>query len=137
MPIASLPGVNACLNGSSALLLLCGWLLIKRRKILLHRLCMVTAFLFSAAFLCTYLYYHYHAGSVRFTGQGPIRTVYFTILISHTLLAIVNLPLILRTLYLALQERFDEHRRAARWAFPVWMYVSVSGVAVYWMLYRL
>ena len=98
---------------------------------------MLAAFACSAIFLACYLYYHYHAGSVRFQKTGPIRTVYFSILLTHTILAVAVLPMILRTLFLAAKGRFEEHRRAARWAFPVWLYVSVTGVTVYWMLYRL
>ena len=91
----------------------------------------------SAVFLVSYLTYHARVGSVRFTGQGPVRTVYFAILISHTILAIAVLPLVLRTLYLGLRRRDGQHRRIARWTFPVWLYVSVTGVVVYVMLYRL
>ena len=98
---------------------------------------MVAAFLTSAVFLACYLYYHYQVGSVPFSGQGIIRVVYFTILISHTILAVTVVPLVFRALFLAWKERFDEHARFARWALPVWLYVSVTGVMVYLMLYRL
>ena len=97
---------------------------------------MVAAFLCSSAFLAGYLWYHFHVGSVRFLKTGPIRIVYFSILLTHTVLAVAVLPLILRALFLAVKGRYEEHRRAARWAFPVWLYVSVTGVTVYWMLYR-
>src|SRR6185295_4667990 len=102
-----------------------------------HRRLMITAAAISAVFLASYLTYHARVGSVRFTGQGPVRTVYFAILISHTILAMTVLPLVLRTLYLGLRRRDDRHRRIARWTFPIWLYVSVTGVVVYVMLYRL
>lgn len=137
MELSSFPGLNASLNATTALLLLTGWGLIKTGRREAHRWTMVAAFLCSTLFLACYLYYHFHVGSVRFQKTGPIRTVYFTILLSHTILAVAVLPLILRTLFLAAKGRFEEHRRAARWAFPVWLYVSVTGVTVYWMLYRL
>lgn len=137
MELSSFPGLNASLNASAAVLLVIGWLFIRAGKRDAHRAAMGAAFLCSAVFLACYLYYHFHAGSVRFQKTGPIRTFYFALLLSHTILAVAVLPLILRTLFLAWKERFEEHRRAARWAFPVWLYVSVTGVAVYWMLYRL
>ncbi|MBI4375383.1 MAG: DUF420 domain-containing protein [Elusimicrobia bacterium] len=132
-----LPALNASLNAASAALLLCGWMLIRRRKVEAHRRCMLGAFGVSAAFLVSYLYYHYTAGSVRFQGQGTIRTVYFMILISHTVLAAAVPPLALRALYLAWAGRFAEHTWWAKRALPIWLYVSVNGVAVYWLLYRL
>lgn len=137
MPLSSFPALNASLNGTTAVLLLIGWALIKSGRREAHRWTMVAAFLCSAVFLACYLWYHFHVGSVRFQGAGLIRKVYFTILLTHTVLAVLVLPIILRTLFLAAKERFDEHRRAARWAFPIWLYVSVTGVTVYWMLYRL
>lgn len=132
-----LPDINAGLNGTSALLLVGGWLSIRGRNIDAHRRFMGAAFLCSMLFLCFYLYYHYQAGSVRFQGQGPIRKVYFTILLTHTILAVVIVPMILRALFLAWKQRFVEHARIARWTLPLWLYVSVTGVVVYWMLYRL
>ncbi len=135
--VADFPHLNASLNASSALLLLTGWALIKNGRREAHRWAMLGAFACSAAFLACYLYYHFQVGSVRFQKTGPIRTFYFTLLLTHTVLAVAVLPLILRALFLAAKGRFEEHRRAARWAFPVWLYVSVTGVAVYWMLYRL
>ena len=137
MELASFPALNASLNASSAVLLVLGWGLIRAGRRDAHRAAMGAATLCSAAFLACYLYYHYHAGSTKFLKTGPIRAVYFTILITHTVLATAVLPVILRTLWLAWRERFEEHRRWARWAFPVWLYVSVTGVTVYWMLYRL
>lgn len=109
--------------------------MIRSRRINAHRLAMLGAFFCSGIFLSSYLYYHYHVGSVRYQGQGPMRTIYFSILISHTILATAVLPLILRSLYLAAKERFEEHKRWARYALPIWLYVSVTGVAVYLMLY--
>ena len=137
VPVYILPGINAVLNGLSALLLSVGWALIRAKKIPAHRLCMLSAFACSGVFLCSYLYYHYQVGSVRFRGIGPIRTVYFTILISHTTLAVLIVPMALRTLYLAWKLRFAEHYWWARRTLPLWLYVSVTGVVVYVMLYRL
>jgi uncharacterized membrane protein YozB (DUF420 family) len=135
--IRDLPVLNATLNAISACLLLLAYRAIRRLDIERHRALMLAAAATSTLFLASYLTYHAHVGSVRFTGVGPIRTVYFAILVSHTLLAIVVLPLVLRTLYLGLRRRDDRHRRIARVTFPVWLYVSVTGVIVYWMLYRL
>ena len=137
MELSSFPALNASLNAACAALLLTGWVLIKTGRREAHRWAMVSAFACSAVFLACYLWYHFHAGSVRFQKTGPIRTVYLTILLTHTVLATAVLPVILRTLFLAAKGRFEEHRRWARWAFPVWLYVSVTGVTVYWMLYRL
>jgi putative membrane protein len=135
--LRDLPALNAVLNTSSALLLATGWVLIRRRQRDGHRLAMLGALAASAAFLTSYLVYHSQVGSVRFTGQGPVRTVYFAVLLSHTLLAAAIVPLVLFTLSRALRGRFDAHRALARWTLPLWMWVSVSGVVVYWMLYRL
>lgn len=137
MELSSFPALNASLNGACAALLLTGWALIKTGRREAHRWTMVAAFLCSALFLACYLWYHFHVGSVRFQKTGTVRTVYFAILLTHTTLAVLVLPVILRTLFLAAKGRFEEHRRAARWAFPIWLYVSVTGVVVYWMLYRL
>jgi putative membrane protein len=133
--LASIPPIDAVLNGSAAILLLMGFYFITRRRIVAHKICMVSAFLCSAAFLSLYLYFHYHAGVIRFSGQGWIRPVYFAILISHTVLAVVSLPLILITLTLALRDNFAKHHRIARWTFPIWLYVSLTGVIVYWLLF--
>jgi putative membrane protein len=135
--IAQLPTVNAALNSLSAVFLLAGFLLIKSGKQNAHRTCMLTAFACSILFLISYLFYHYHVGSVPFKGQGWIRPVYFTILLTHTILAVTVVPLALLTLRRAWRENFVAHRRIARWTFPIWMYVSVTGVIVYWMLYWL
>jgi len=135
IPLSTLPAVNAALNATSALLLLCGYSFIRRRKILAHRICMTSAFLCSSAFLGFYVYFHLHAGIVRFGGRGWIRPVYFTLLLSHTVLAVVIVPLVLVTLSRALRQKFDRHRAIARWTLPLWLYVSVTGVVIYWLLY--
>ena len=135
--ISDLPTVNATLNTISAVLLTVGFLMIRRRKIVAHRNCMIAAFVVSGLFLTSYLIYHYHAGSTPFEGSGWIRSVYFAVLIPHIILAATILPLALITLYLALRKRFTKHRRIARWTLPIWLYVSVTGIIVYWMLYHL
>ena len=132
-----LPTLNAALNSLSAVFLLAGFLWIKSGNRNAHRACMLTAFACSILFLISYLIYHYHVGSVPFKGQGWIRPVYFTILLTHTILAVTVVPLALVTLRRAWRENFAAHRRIARWTFPIWLYVSVTGVIVYWMLYRL
>jgi uncharacterized membrane protein YozB (DUF420 family) len=137
------PVINATLNGCSAVLLVTGRTLIARGKIAAHRAVMLTAFVTSSLFLASYLYYHAHlyfytqSGSVHFLGTGWSRPVYFTILTSHTILAIVIVPMVLITLSRALRERFDRHRAIARWTFPLWLYVSVTGVVIYLMLYQI
>lgn len=131
------PAINATLNGTSAVLLLAGRSLIRRGRMAAHRAVMLTALATSTLFLVSYLYYHYHVGSVHFRGQGWSRPIYFTILTSHTILAAVIVPLIIITLTRALRKRFDRHRVIARWTYPLWMYVSVTGVIVYVMLYHL
>ena len=137
LEISHLPTVNATLNTISCVLLITGYVLIRQRKIEVHKKCMLTAFGVSVLFLISYVIYHANAGSKSFTQQGWIRSIYFTILISHILLAFIIVPLALRTLYLAWQERFDAHRRIAKITFPIWLYVSVTGVIIYLMLYRL
>lgn len=137
LPISSLPEVNAVLNATSAILLVAGYIFIKRRNITLHKICMVSAFCTSTLFLASYLTYHYYSGIRRFAGTGPIRAVYLTILTSHTILAVVIVPLVLMTLSRAWRGRFDRHVLIARRTLPLWMYVSVTGVVVYWMLYRM
>lgn len=137
-PVSILPTLNACLNGTSALLLLLGFFFIRNKNIQAHRWAMITAFCTSALFLLCYLYYHYSIGGGKpFPGQGGIRTLYFTILISHTILAVAIVPMILLTFSRALRERFDQHRKIARWTLPLWLYVSVTGVVIYLMLYQL
>lgn len=135
--LRTLPAVNATLNGSAAVLLLWGRYLISRRKVDLHRKVMLTAFGVSIAFLICYLVYHAQVGSVPFQKHGPIRIVYFSILITHTLLAATVPVLAILTLRRALRREFERHRRLARWTFPIWLYVSVTGVIVYLMLYQL
>lgn len=136
LSVSALPAVNATLNGSCALLLSAGYLLIRSGKIQAHRFAMSTAFGLSILFLISYLTYHFFHGATRFPGTGIWRPIYLTILISHTVLAIAIVPLALRTLFLALRRRFEEHRRIARWTLPLWLYVSVTGVVVYLMLYQ-
>ena len=135
--ISSLPHVNAALNATATVLLVTGWLLIKRRRIQQHRAVMIAAVITSAAFLTSYVIYHANAGSKPFPGTGAIRTVYFAILIPHVILAAVSLPPILITFIRGLRRDDQRHRRIARWTLPVWLYVSVTGVIVYVMLYRL
>jgi putative membrane protein len=135
IPLYRFPAIIASLNGACAILLLGGYTFIRTGKIRLHRLCMLAAFACSTVFLVLYVYFHLHAGIIRFGGQGAIRAVYFAILISHTILAIVIVPLVLITLTRALREKFALHRAIARWTFPLWLYVSVTGVVVYWLLY--
>ncbi|QQR91575.1 MAG: DUF420 domain-containing protein [Myxococcales bacterium] len=129
--------LNACLNASSALFLFLGFFAIKTKRVPLHRLCMVAAFTLSSLFLASYLTRYGVYGDTPFKGQGAIRTVYFALLISHILCAIVTLPLVLRTLYLAIKKDFTKHRQIARITFPLWSYVSVTGVIIYLMLYQL
>ena len=135
--VTDLPEVNATLNAISALLLVTGYILIRRGQTQEHRLCMLAAFVTSALLLASYVVYHLNVGSVAFTGQGTIRMVYFTILISHIILAIVILPMAIVTLLRALRGQFESHRRIAKWTLPLWLYVSVTGVVVYWMLYQM
>ena len=134
--VSQLPTLNAALNSLSAVFLFAGYLFIKSRKRSAHRVCMLSACACSTFFLISYLVYHYQVGSVPFKGSGAVRIVYFAILISHTVLAAAVVPLVLITLIRALRERFDAHRRIARWTFPIWLYVSITGVIVYVMLYR-
>jgi putative membrane protein len=137
LSLGHLPALNAALNGLSALLLASGYLCVRRRKVTAHKICMGSAFAIFTLFLLSYLTYHAHVGSVPFRGQGWIRSVYFAILISHTTLAATILPLALVTLSRALRGQFARHVRVARWTLPLWLYVSVTGVVVYWMLYHL
>ena len=137
MAIRDLPALNATLNSISTMLLLFGYYFIKRKEIERHRLCMVLAFITSCIFLVSYLIYHYYAGSVPFEGQGWIRSVYFTILITHIVLAATVPVFVLMALYRARKKDFKRHRAIARWAWPIWMYVSVTGVIVYVMLYEM
>ena len=135
MSVSDLPALNAGLNATAGVLLFAGWLMIRGGRVTAHRRCMLAAFTASALFLVSYVVYHAQAGSRPFTGQGPVRAVYFAILISHVVLAAAIVPLALVTLTRALRGDFVRHRRIARWTFPIWMYVSVTGVVIYWMLY--
>ena len=131
------PAINASLNGTSAVLLVTAHRMIKRGRMATHRALMLTAVGTSTLFLVSYLYYHAHVGSVRFQGHGWSRPVYFSILISHTVLAATIVPLVIITLTCALRGRFDRHRAIARWTYPIWLYVSVTGVVIYVMLYHI
>lgn len=128
--------LNASLNGTSALLLACGYAAIRRGKMKVHKAFMISAFAVSTAFLVSYLIYHYRVGHVVFQGRGWIRPVYFALLLSHSVLAVVIVPLILITLRRAWMEKFDKHRTIARWTLPLWFYVSITGVIVYLLLYQ-
>ncbi|MEP6715092.1 MAG: DUF420 domain-containing protein [Terriglobia bacterium] len=132
-----LPTLNAILNGTAAILLVIGFLLIRRRRIQMHRRVMLTAFGVSCVFLISYVTYHLQVGSVHFQHTGTLRTVYFAILLTHTVLAAAVPVLAIITLKRGLAARFDRHRAIARWTFPIWLYVSVTGVVVYLMLYHL
>jgi putative membrane protein len=134
--VHDLPAVNATLNAASGVLLLIGYLLIRARRIEQHRRCMIAAFVTSSLFLVCYLVYHAQVGSVPFMRQGFVRPLYFGILITHVTLAAVVLPLAIVTLSRGLKRRYVQHRRIARWTFPIWMYVSVTGVLVYVLLYQ-
>jgi uncharacterized membrane protein YozB (DUF420 family) len=131
------PTINATLNGTSAVLLIVAHSMIKRGRMAAHRALMLAAVCTSTLFLISYLYYHAHVGSVHFQGHGWSRPLYFSILISHTILAATIVPLVIITLTRALKERFDKHRAIARWTYPLWLYVSVTGVVIYLMLYHI
>ena len=135
MALSDLPTLNALLNILATALLLSGYIMVRLGNVEIHRTCMLAAFATSTVFLVSYLIYHFNVGSVPFTGQGPIRILYFTVLISHIILAALVPPLALVTLTHGLKKRFDRHRRIARWTLPIWLYVSVTGVIVYVMLY--
>jgi putative membrane protein len=135
--VSALPLVNAALNAISGALLIVGYGFIRQRKVTAHLACMLTAFGASCLFLVSYVVYHYHAGSKHFGGRGWIRSVYYPLLISHLTLAALIVPLALVTIYRAWSGQFPRHRRIARWTLPLWLYVSVTGVLVYWMLYHL
>lgn len=135
--LSILPSLNASLNALSATFLVVGYVLIRRRKLAGHRACMLTAFACSVLFLVSYLFYHSQVGSVRFQGTGMLRTVYLTILLTHSVLAAAVPVLAIITLSRAVRGRYEKHAAIARWTLPIWLYVSVTGVAVYWMLYHL
>lgn len=132
-----LPTLNALLNGAATLCLLTGFWLIRRGQWQAHRAAMLGAVGFSVLFLVSYLVYHFQVGSVRYQGTGALRTVYFSILLSHTLLAAFVPFIVAVTLWMAVKGNFYRHRRIARWTYPIWLYVSVTGVVIYWMLYRM
>jgi uncharacterized membrane protein YozB (DUF420 family) len=135
--VSGLPHLNAILNATSGVLLVIGYLFIRRRKVNAHRNCLIAALIASTVFLASYLTYHYYHGSTRFTGTGFVRPVYFIILFTHTVLAVIIVPFIGVTLYRAARADFSRHRRIARWTFPMWLYVSVTGVVVYLLLYQI
>lgn len=135
--ISYLPHINACLNGTSALLLFTGYTFIRKRNVAAHRTCQIAALCVSILFLISYVTYHFHHGATRFQGMGVVRPIYFTILLSHTILAVVIVPLVILTFYRALRNDFMRHRRIARITLPLWLYVSITGVIVYLMLYQI
>lgn len=137
LTVEQLPALNATLNGLAAVMLVVGWLLIKRGRVLAHRNMMLAAFGVSTLFLISYLVYHFKVGSVRFTGPAGVRTVYLAILFSHIVLAATVPVLAIITIYLGLKDRRAKHRQFARWTFPIWLYVSITGVVIYVMLYHL
>lgn len=137
LDLSIIPTVDAFLNTTSAVLLSFGYYFIRRKNISAHRACMLGAVGTSTLFLACYLTYHFFHGTTRFQGTGTVRSVYLAILGTHTVLAAAIVPLVLVTLYRALRERFDLHKRVARWTLPIWLYVSITGVVVYWMLYHL
>jgi len=136
MTLSLLPTVNAFLNGLTGILLLVGYYLIRHGNRAIHKRVMLAAFCTSILFLISYLYYHAHVGSIPFKGIGITRSVYFTILITHSILAAVIVPMAIITLSRGLSSKFDKHKRLARWTLPIWLYVSVTGVIVYLMLYH-
>ena len=135
--IGYLPHLNACLNGTSAILLFSGWRFIKGHNVVAHRACQISALIVSLLFLTSYLTYHYYHGTTRFQGTGLARPLYFTILTSHTILAVVIVPLVALTFFRAFRADFVRHRRIARITLPLWFYVSITGVIVYLMLYQI
>ena len=137
MSVSDLPALNATLNAVSAMFLLLGYFFIRTKQVNRHKAAMLAAFSTSILFLVSYLVYHYHVGSKPFPGQGWIRSVYFVILISHVVLAAAIGPLAIATLTLAWKERFQTHRRLARWTLPLWLYVSLTGIVVYLMIYQI
>ena len=137
MNVSDLPALNASLNGMATAFLVAGYVFVRRRQIAAHRACMLAAVTASALFLTSYVIYHANAGSKPFTGVGPVRAVYFFILVTHIVLAAAIVPMVLMTLTRALRERFDRHAAIARRTLPLWLYVSVTGVVIYVMLYEI
>ena len=137
MSLSDLPAVNACLNGASTVLLTLGYIYIKQAKKVAHRNCMVGAVITSSLFLACYLIYHYYAGRTTFQNPQWFRPIYLLILLTHTVLAVVIVPMVLTTVFLAIRQRWESHKRIARWTWPIWMYVSVTGVVIYLLLYQI
>lgn len=135
--LGDLPALNATLNATTALLLSGGYGMVRRRRLLAHKACMLSAFAVSMLFLASYLYYHAHAGLRHFEGRGWLRPAYFAILFTHTVLAAAIVPLAVTTVYFGLRSRHPAHQRIARWTLPLWLYVSLTGVVVYLLLFRL
>src|SRR5262245_56866521 len=133
MDLSILPTLNACLNATSGILVLSGFIFIRKHNIVAHKRCMLGAVTASSLFLISYVFYHYHVGGTRFAGVGWVRPLYFVVLLSHTILAIVLVPFVVTSLRRALKGSFDRHKAVARWTFPMWLYVSVTGVFVYLM----
>lgn len=136
MSIENFPVLNASLNAASTVFIAAGWWFIRRERKSPHIACMVSALITSTAFLTCYLIYHFNVGSVKFTATGAVRGIYYSILLTHVILAIVIVPMVVLTVVPALRQRFDRHRRMGRWTMPLWLYVSVTGVIVYFMLYQ-
>ncbi len=137
MALSDLPAVNACLNGLSTCFLVAGFILIRRKRTTAHRNCMLGAVTTSTLFLACYIYYHIHAGRTEFRDPAWFRPIYLTLLLTHTVLAVTIVPMVIVTLVRALRERFDQHKRIARWTLPLWLYVSVTGVLIYFLLYQI
>ena len=135
MALSDLPAVNACLNGLSTCFLVAGFVFIRRKRTTAHRNCMLGAVTTSTLFLACYIYYHIHAGRTEFRDPAWFRPIYLTLLLTHTVLAVTIVPMVIVTLVRALRERFDQHKRIARWTLPLWLYVSVTGVLIYYLLY--
>ncbi len=137
MTLSDLPALNATLNAISAIFLACGYFFIRRKNILAHRNCMISAFCTSTVFLVCYLVYHFNVGRTNFVKPPWFRPIYLTLLLTHTVLAVVIVPMIFITLSRALRAKFDLHKKIARWTWPLWMYVSVTGVIIYFLLYQI
>lgn len=137
MSVSDLPLINACLNGASAVLLTVGFIQIKRGRQIAHRNCMIGAFATSTVFLACYLYYHYHAKTTRFLEPQWFRPIYLGILLTHTILAIAVVPMVFMSFSRALKEKYELHKKVARWTWPIWMYVSITGVVIYLILYQI
>ena len=136
MTLSDLPAVNAALNTLSTIFLTCGYIFIRRQRQVAHRNCMIGAVISSALFLTCYLIYHYNAGRTVFRDPAWFRPIYLTILLTHTILAVVIVPMVLTTLYHAARRQFERHKKIARWTWPIWMYVSITGVLIYFLLYH-